>query len=277
MLNSPITFSARLGLRALRARRSLILCYHGVGPSSAGEDPHFLRLPADRFRHQIRLMREAGFTFVTVADLAARAGGGKPPPGLAAISFDDGMEDNYSAALPVLRELGAPATVYVTTGMIGQPNPWISATARMMTPAELRTLQEEGWELGAHTVSHPDMSQLDRETCVREARESRAALEELTGVPVRTFAYPFCMYGSAALEAVAEVGFDAAVTCHGRGSWSRYETKRVMITGKDGLPSFMLKVWELYQPLFESRAGALVRTATRGARRRVRAAMERRG
>ena len=266
----------QLSLRTLAARRSLILCYHGVGPSKAGEDPHFLRVPPERFRRQVAALIDAGFELMTVADLVARAGGGDPPPGLAAISFDDGMDDNHSQALPILRDLGVPATVYVTTGLIGQPNPWISETARMMTTGELLELHAEGWELGAHTVTHPDMSQLDRAACLREVTESRVTLEELTGTPVRTFAYPFCKYGDGALAAVAEAGFDAAVTCHGRGGWTRYETKRTMITGKDGPPSFALKVWELYGPMFESRAGEIARATTRGARQRVRALMERR-
>jgi peptidoglycan/xylan/chitin deacetylase (PgdA/CDA1 family) len=267
----------RLPLRELAARRSLILAYHGVGPSLSADDPNFLRVPADRFRAQVESLLHAGFELVTVAELAARADGGEPPPGLAAISFDDGMEDNHSAALPILRELGAPATVYVTTGLLGQQNPWIAYDARMMTRDELLDLHVAGWELGAHTVTHPDLSALSREDCVRELSESRAMLEELTGAPVRTFAYPFCKYGPEALAAVAEVGFEAAVTCHGRGGWSRHEMKRQMITGKDGYASFVLKAWELYGPLFDSPPGRLARDTTRGARRRARVLLERRG
>jgi len=267
----------RLPLRELAQRRSLILAYHGVGPVLSAEDPNFLRVPADRFRSQIESLMDAGFRMTTVADLASRANGGTPPPGWAAISFDDGMQDNHSDALPIMRDLGVPGTVYVTTGLIGQRNPWIDYEARMMTRDELLELRSEGWELGAHTITHPDLSAMTRQECVRELAESRATLEELTGDPVKTFAYPFCKYGPAALEAVAEVGFEAAVTCHGRGGWSKYEMKRQMITGKDGFASFTLKVWELYGPLFNSSAGRLARTTTRGARRRARAVMERRG
>jgi peptidoglycan/xylan/chitin deacetylase (PgdA/CDA1 family) len=264
-------------LRSLAERRSVILAYHGVGPSLSDADPNFLRVPAERFRAQVESLQTAGFELVTVAELAARANGGDPPPGLAAVSFDDGMEDNYSTALPILRDLGAPATVYVTTGLIGQRNPWIEYEAHMMSAEQLLELHAEGWELGAHTVTHPDLSQLDRDECVRELGESRATLEELTGEPVRTFAYPFCKYGPEALDAVRETGFQAAVTCHGRGGWSPYEMKRQMITGKDGGASFVLKLYELYQPLFESAPGRVVRATTRGARRRARLVLERTG
>ncbi len=188
-------------LSVVRSRRSVILGYHGVAPSSPAEDPHNLRVSPECFRAQVALLGDAGFRFVTVRELAERMDGGPPPPGLVALSFDDGMEDNHSVLLPILKELGIGATVYVTTGLIGQPNPWLaeSSGARMMTEGELCELAGAGIELGAHTVSHPDLSTLDREACLREMVDSREALERLTGAAVSTFAYPFCRYGDAAL------------------------------------------------------------------------------
>jgi len=87
---------------------------------------------------------------------------------------------------------------------------------------------------------------------------------------VRTFAYPYCAYGDAALAAVRRARLAAAVTCEGRGDWSPHRMKRVVITGIDGLPSFVAKLADLYQPAFESRPGRVARTATRGMRERRR-------
>ena len=258
--------------RTLRTRRSVILCYHGVGPTSTRLDPGFLRVPTDVFRAQLDLLRDAGFEFVTVAELAERSAGAEPPPGLAALSFDDGMDDNHAVVLPILTELGLTATVYVATGLIGKPNPWMApgAGTRMMDEPELRELAAAGFEIGAHSVTHPDLSQLDYESCLREMTESRRTLERVVGAPVRTFAYPFCRYGPAALAAARASGFTAAVTCQGLGSWDRYELKRSLITGKDGLPIFLLKLTDAYQPLFESGPSRLVRAATRRLRERRR-------
>jgi len=258
--------------RALRARRSIILCYHGVGPSTTQTDPGFLRVRPEAFRAQLDVLLGAGFEFLTVTELIDRAGGDEPPPGLVALSFDDGMDDNHEYVLPILEAQGLPATVYVATGLIGKSNPWMAddSGARMMTTAELRDLVHAGFEVGAHTVTHPDLSQLDFETCLREMTESRRTLESLLGVEVRTLAYPYCRYGPAALAAARAAGFVAAVTCEGRGNWEPYELKRSMITGKDGLAIFLLKLTEQYQPLFNSRPVRLVRALTRGARTRRR-------
>jgi peptidoglycan/xylan/chitin deacetylase (PgdA/CDA1 family) len=263
-------------LRLLGRRRSLILAYHGVAESNADVDPEFLRVSPAAFRGQLDALLGAGFSVVTVAELAARAGGGEPPPGFVALSFDDGMDDNHEVLLPILREYGLPASVYVATGLVGEPNPWMKPGAsRMMVEDELRDLHAAGVELGAHTVSHPNLEELGYGECLREMTESRDFLRELTGSDVRTFAYPFCKYGDDALRAARDAGFEAAVTCQWRGSWDPYEMKRVMITGKDGPPSFALKVWELYGRLFHSAPGRAARAGTRGLRRRVRAARER--
>lgn len=275
-MRSLLTSAVRAILRALRQRRSIILCYHGVAPRRVTTDPDFLRVPPERFRAQVETLREAGFDFVTVRELARRARGGIPPVGLVALSFDDGWDDNHAVVLPTLRELGLPATVYVATGLIGQRNPWLppAADARMMTVQELRDLHEAGFELGAHTVTHPDLSRLDRASCLREMVDSRVTLERETGAAVETFAYPYCHYGQAAIDAAREAGFLCAVTCQGRGGWEPLEMKRALISGKDGWTSFLLKAVDVYQPLFDSRPGRLVRTSTRRLRGVARSALE---
>jgi peptidoglycan/xylan/chitin deacetylase (PgdA/CDA1 family) len=256
----------------LRARRSFILCYHGVGAATPRVDPGFLRVRPDVFRAQLELLLGAGFEFVTVSDFVARWRHGRPPVGLAALSFDDGMDDNHDVVLPILVELGLPATVYVITGLIGEANPWLAPASggRMMNVAELRALAAAGIEIGAHTITHPDLSQLDYVTCLDEIRGSRLDLERILKVRVTTFAYPFCRYSPAARAAVEAAGFDSAVTCQGAGSWERYELKRSLITGKDGLGIFLLKLTDAYQPLFESGPSRVVRAVTRPIRTRRR-------
>jgi peptidoglycan/xylan/chitin deacetylase (PgdA/CDA1 family) len=259
--------------RWLGKRRSTILCYHGVGPSDTRTDPGFLRVRPDRFRTQLGLLLDAGFEFVTVAEFAEHADGKQPPPGLVALSFDDGMDDNHSVVLPILREHDLPATVYVVTGLLGKPNPWLAreADARMMTPAELRDLEAAGVEIGAHTLTHPDLSTLDFHSCFREIQESKRALEEMLDGPIRTFAYPFCRYGANAVAAVRAAGFDAAVTCEHYGSWERFELRRTLVTGKDNIATFLLKLADLHQPLWSSPPVRLLRATTREYREQRRA------
>jgi peptidoglycan/xylan/chitin deacetylase (PgdA/CDA1 family) len=259
--------------RAVRSRRSVIFCYHGVGPLNLAIDPSVLRIDPASFRTQLELLLRGGFEFVTVAEFAERSAGDRPPPGLVALSFDDGMDDNHSHVMPTLREYGVTATFYVTTGLMGKPNPWLAQEtgSRMMTVEELRDLAAAGFEIGAHTVTHPDLSLLSYDECLREAYDSRVELERLLGISVETFAYPFCEYGPHAIAAVKDAGFAAAVTCGaGVGSWSPFELPRSIISRLDGRSMFALKLSGLHPPLFLSRPGRLVRGATRSYRNRRR-------
>ena len=175
-------FWLQLG-RSISRRRSVILCYHGIARATAADDPEFLRVDPDRFREQVDFLARSGFAFVTVAELASRLDGGPPPAGLAALSFDDGLADNHEVLLPILRRYGIPASVYVITGQIGRPYPWMPAHAgaRLMTESELRDLAAAGVELGAHTVTHPDLSTLGRDECLREMIDSRRTRSDRPG------------------------------------------------------------------------------------------------
>ena len=263
---------AQRATRRIRARRSVILGYHGVAESRRRDDLSMLLVAPERFREQLALLRSAGFRFVTMAELAREAGGSEPPAGLAAITFDDGMRNNHEVALPILQELGIPATVYVTIGFIDGASPWIGADGdrAMMSAAQLRELAQAGWELGAHTMTHPDMAALDYDACLKEISDSRIALEEIAGTPVETFAYPFGSYGPAALAAARESGMLAAVTT-GSGSWQPYELTRAMIGAADPLPVILLKLTDRYEPLLKSPPMRMLRRASKQLRGRVQA------
>ncbi len=83
-------------MRRLAERRSVILGYHGIGTAPAREDLFRLLVSPEQFSRQLELLLGAGFRFVTVAEFAEQLDGGGPPPGLATVSFDDGLRDNYT-------------------------------------------------------------------------------------------------------------------------------------------------------------------------------------
>jgi peptidoglycan/xylan/chitin deacetylase (PgdA/CDA1 family) len=254
----------------VRASRSVVLGYHGVELSRRRDDLQMLQVSPRRFSLQIDLLRAAGFRFVTFAELVRISDGNVPPPGLAAITFDDGMRNNHDVALPILQERGIPATVYVTVDFLGGSSPWIgpAGDGAMMDAEHVRALAAAGWEIGGHTMSHADLSTLDRDACRAEIADGCAALEQVTGSPVETFAYPFGRYGPAALQAVRDCGLSAAVTT-GSGSWDRYEMTRGMIGAIDPLSVVLLKLTDRYEPLLRSRPMRALRHASKGARKRL--------
>jgi peptidoglycan/xylan/chitin deacetylase (PgdA/CDA1 family) len=236
-------------LRRIAERRSVILGYHGVGQQAIADDPFRLLLSPALFEAQLELLLRAGFRFVTLAELAQRLNGGGSPPGLAVVTFDDGMKNNLITALPILARLGLPATVYVAVGFIGGHSPWLPGTGgEMLDEAEVDQLAQAGWEIGAHTMSHPDLSTMTYEACRAEMEQSRTALQRIAGTEVQTFAYPFGRYGPEAVAAARDCGFTAAVTI-GSGKWTRHELTRAMVSRGDPFGLLMLKMVDRYEPL----------------------------
>lgn len=87
-------------------------------------DPSLVSATPDAFRQQVRLLRDR-FRPVRCVDLAEALAGGRPLPRDAVLlTFDDGYDDNYHAAFPILREAGVPATFFVATGHIDSGEPF---------------------------------------------------------------------------------------------------------------------------------------------------------
>ncbi|MEQ1887033.1 MAG: polysaccharide deacetylase family protein, partial [Bryobacteraceae bacterium] len=101
----------------------------------------------------------------------------------AALTFDDGLLNHYTAVYPLLRELDARATFFVPSGLIGTPG--------QMTRAMIRELSAGGMSIGSHTVTHPALPALSLREAHAELYESKAALEDLTGKPCADLAYPY--------------------------------------------------------------------------------------
>lgn len=257
------------GLARLRRRRSFVLCYHGVGDVPLSVDPQFMCIAPALLREHVALLRDAGFRFCTVGELAATGPhrDSPPAPGLVALSFDDGWEDNHANLLPLLREEGVPATIYVAAGLTGRRNPWVAPAGNMrfMDAGQVRDCAAAGVEIGAHTLTHPDLSLVGAEGCRREVQGSRDVLRELTGQDVASFAYPYFRVGREASAAVAEAGFAGAVAGPAAG-WGRHAIERVPMSGKDGAATLALKLTGAYDRLFWSVPGRLARTTTRSAR-----------
>jgi peptidoglycan/xylan/chitin deacetylase (PgdA/CDA1 family) len=256
-------------LRHLRNTRPVILGYHGIADCPRKDDEFMLQLPPAKFRAQLELMLSAGYRFVTVAELARRAAGRRPPAGLAAISFDDAMRSVLTAALPILTELGILATVYAPTDWLGRRSPWIGpgGDGTIMTEEELRRLAAAGWEVGTHTSTHADLSKLDYGACRREIDASCADLGTITGDRVQTLAYPFGRYGAPAIAAARDAGLRAAVATCSR-SWEPYELTRAMIGSADPFPVVLLKLTDRFDRMLRSAPLRLARRATEHVRER---------
>jgi peptidoglycan/xylan/chitin deacetylase (PgdA/CDA1 family) len=114
---------------------------------------------------------------------------------LAALTFDDGYASTADIARPLLDGYGWRATVFAISGFVGQDNRWPSQAAEipaapLLTWAQLGELSSAGWEIGAHTRTHPDLTRLSSDEIEAEVAGSQRDLRDRLARPVDLFAYP---------------------------------------------------------------------------------------
>lgn len=247
----------------------LALAYHGVADVPIREDPHGLFVRPRDLRRHIRALRRWGYELVTFGELAARAAEGRGP-GSAALTFDDGLADNLHQLLPVLREEGARATVFVVSGWLGKPYPYRPG-ARLLTPDELVDLHRAGVEIGGHTATHPDLTTLSAGAAEADLRHGRETLAELIGAPVDVLAYPFGRATEQTRAAAERAGFRAACRTSGNGAWSDpLNLPRQDMDNPGTMLGLRLKRDDRYEPLMRARTARAVRRAVRLAKGVVR-------
>jgi len=228
-------------------------------------------VPPNHFRRHVQRLRARGYEFVTQAEFVRRLVAGGPPRGVCSVTFDDGSVDNFELFPTLLAELKVPATVYVCPNLLGRAYPWLPAQTgiRLMNGREVGELARLPWvEIGSHTLDHTVLGQAGPERARREMRESKAAVEDLVGTEVVSFAYPKGLYSPACPTAARQAGYLSAVTTGSRGSWRPHELRRETPDPLDGRVTFELKSRGLYYRTRSSPPARLVRWSTRPMRHR---------
>jgi peptidoglycan/xylan/chitin deacetylase (PgdA/CDA1 family) len=206
---APITRVALPATLPARALSVPILMYHRIDrlrPSLPAITRSLTVTPAD-FTAQMRWLHAHGFHAITQQQLFAALEQGKRLPAKpVVITFDDGYRDVLANAAPVLKRLGMPATAYVITGRIS------GSDVSFLSWAQLKALEQNGVQIGSHTISHAELPRLTDPAALQELIQSRLALERHLGHPVQWFAYPAGRFDKRTEALVRQAGYVLAVT-----------------------------------------------------------------
>lgn len=234
-----------------------ILTFHSIGFRNHGTN-----VKPDLFEKQMEWLAEHG----NVISLEKAAQG---VPGVA-ITFDDGYLDNLIYAAPVLDRLGLPATLFIVAGRMGghlDHDP-IVPEAALLTWQDVRELEDRGFTIGAHSLTHRQLSSLDESEQRQEILGSARALAARLGHRIEAFAYPFgsfADYTPLTQDLVKEAGFIFAVSnrfgVNIPGKADRWALRRIWVDAADDLKSFKWKVDGRLDVLclLDSRLGLLFR------------------
>lgn len=189
-----------------------VLAYHSVSSEATHAFRRYCVSP-EAFAAHMAFLAEHGYVSLTVTELAATLAHGAPERAVV-LTFDDAYRDFSERALPVLRDLGLTATLFVPTAFVGRTSSWLrregEATRPLMTWEGLGDAVAAGIEVGAHSHSHAELDRLSDAALADEVALPGQLLEEQLGVGVVSFAYPFGFHSRRVRRAVAGAGYAQA-------------------------------------------------------------------
>ena len=153
--------------------RATLLMYHSIGK----RNEYFFNVSLENFSLQMQYLFDQGYQVISLRDLLERLRDGKKLNGEIVITFDDGYKDNLEQAFPVLERLNFPATIFMTTNLIGLKD---ERGFEMLSAADLVTLVNSDLiEIAPHTSTHPKLAKLSRIEATKEIQDSRTVLENI--------------------------------------------------------------------------------------------------
>ena len=210
----------RLSYSALRPfRKSFsagvpILAFHKLGSIPSGVRIKSLYVEESLFTWQMRDLQRAGFL---IESLDSWHDFSRPNRDRAVLTFDDGSRTVLRHALPVLERNRFTAIQFLVADAIGGTNHWDVRTRgeapdTLMDVAEVRDWLSSGHQIGAHSLTHPRLTAIAEAQAREEVFASKKKLEDLFGVPVRHFCYPYGNWSRRVRDLVEEAGYTTAVT-----------------------------------------------------------------
>ncbi|MEX0300211.1 MAG: polysaccharide deacetylase family protein [Kordiimonas sp.] len=178
-----------------------VLLYHRFGEDTLPTT----NIRLEQFDAHIEQLLSGGYSFMSLREAAALQKANQSfPHQTVIITVDDAFKSVITEGWPRLKAAGIPMTLFVSTDPVDQQH------SNYLTWDDIRTLKEEGVEIGHHTASHLHMPHAGTEAAIADVRRaSERFLAELGEVPP-LFAYPYGEYTPELQAAIEAEGFEAA-------------------------------------------------------------------
>ena len=213
-----------------------------------------LRVTPLNFEKQMQYLIDNNWTFFTMSELVEKKAA--LPNKSIAITFDDGYEDNFTNAFPILKKYEVKATIYIVVDR--HDREWSSKRKEKNSTGELKNepklLDEQIVELinsglieiGSHTMTHDNLPILNKEQKINEIKNSKIEIEKIFSIKCNSFCYPFGLYDKEDIKLVVELAYtNATTTTKGIDDLTKsdlFELKRITISGKDNILAFKIKL-----------------------------------
>lgn len=178
-----------------------VFCYHKMSASPSGS----YEVSTEDFKEQLQLLHDEGYESVTASQIADYLEGKADLPEKAvSLTFDDGPKSILTESKPLMDTHGFVGTAFLISQSVGGKG--------VLTWDDVAELEEAGWEIGSHTVSHIDPTKVSVDKLAEELADSKATLEEHTASAVVSLAYPYGNYDDDVMREAREAGYRIAFT-----------------------------------------------------------------
>lgn len=216
-----------------------ILMYHYIGNNPNPKDlaRNTLSVPPDKFEAQLDYLSKNGYTPISLDTLYGIFN--KQAAALSrpiVLTFDDGYQDFYTIAYPILRRFNFHAVSFIPTGLMG--------AGYYMNWNQIKEIAQSGLvTFEAHTVTHASLASLNSATALKQMIDSKNVLQSQTGYPVNFIAYPNGSTNSSVQIGAQKAGFLGGLgTWYGRSSGPGMNMPRIRITGQMSLKDFISRL-----------------------------------
>lgn len=230
----------------LSNRYARVLMYHSINEHLDHQHKrNKWRVRPKDFAKQMQWLYENGWQSFTISELISLE---TIPEKSFVLTFDDGFEDNFTHAFPILRRFGFKATIYLTTART--MNDWENFSAGnfdlLLNNKQIQIMLESGAiEFGSHTQNHINLLRCNESESVREIMDSKEDIERITGKKCEAFAYPYGKYDDKLEAIVKKSGYTSAVIVK-RGVYqsddNRFQIQRIGILGTESFFDFYLRI-----------------------------------
>ena len=178
-----------------------ILLYHSIPNNSAPSERYSVSVA--RFDKQMKLLKDYGYSTITIQQLVNHIKSGHVLPARPiVISFDDGYENIFDNAFPIMERYGFTGTVYIVANRLRSDG--------FLDQGQLKEMVTSGWEVGSHGMTHTELTQ-NHDLVRTEILQSRLDLNDALGIKVFSFAYPFGSSDWYISSKVFDYGYASAV------------------------------------------------------------------
>ena len=230
-----------------------ILMYHSVELMPKSTVMRSLHVPKSRFALQMKMLNILGYQGLSMSQLTPYLEGKKKGK-VVGLTFDDGYQNNLFNAAPILKKYNYSATCYIVSQRIGLSNIWDSdkgITQRpLMNEKEIQKWIDMGMDIGAHTLTHADLTKINVNQIEKEINGCKASLEKLFEIPINDFCYPYGRFNKEVVSLVKNAGFISATTmARGRAEkkTNKFELPRIPVTHHTLPHLFLAKILTNYE------------------------------